>query len=1591
MKLNQYLQQREIGFARKTNRLKSTKGSETLVSNENGVNSFKNYPCKLSGQPRATFLVDFSTDRTKAASTHGDHSVRVSDIVSGKCTHVLVGHPRTPWCLAFHPSSNDILASGCLGGEVRIWDLLGGGSEIWQAPNNTVIASLTFHPTDHVLLFATSNCVYFWDWSEPEPFAVCKTNHEYERVRWLGFDPLGQYIYTGITNVSTLARDDPPNVVHMRDRTGHHPHSRLRNNWSRYQHLVERFHSYQQDRIRNREEDDIEPPPSALPHPLSPVQLDGINLARQYAAEVTASSANSRHGVVRPPHRNSPLPINFLWEIGEGEGQLSQPRDARNTNRYRALSEFRSRNWSPPPRPSSDDDDTLVDDEIERLNRSQLRHAEGGRARTRYSHRAPYHTRSDRSHRRLAILTEVLRRRGRNHDGSRITSTNVSVPSPRGITIVSRQSDTNRGLSAITTTSSTEFTPRFIDRLNHMNEEIQQVISSALDQPQTTSSSTPASISAPPSMFTAVPCVTPGFPPARITGLRASTAVSPSRLLSSSGIMSTSTSSSLSNSSSYPSRGVTSVARSIERSIINSCLSRPNPLGADPLRENINDNLIVRRQSGGETGNESPDLFNSTSTSSVIPSTGTDQTSVSVSSITTGTVSSSSILFVDQPLPAPVPHENASENTCSRTRPPLPSERQSSALSRIRRQLAACRNSRQRMLRQERFYLSRTPYPESLGNSTVTSGSQEPTSDTHSSRFPLSISATGTTPSSNTNSGGISSSTAATRPLLCPHSQSRTVVTDQTSQTTGAMNLPECSDQGTDVVGLDLHEETDVVSSEQDLEDLLMDDESETDNPNFFLYDSDTITDSSVTIDSPDEATPNEQDDYQSLEITNIVEMAGEDLPNHESMTNIGRDNPDCDQSVNSISSSTSSANNLQPVSALGETSVSVTSANNESSSSSDLASVSSLCQFVNHYNQSSPINITSSLTDTSTLTSDERSTMSSAPAAVSSTMDSEMHTHIISNIPSNTCPFSSSRAAPSESTDSSPRLSTIGLTPTSLSVSNTVVVSSTPADDPSTDNPVEEAPATSNNPSNSLTSLPNEESSPNNCPTHSVLRHHAYLANATARLERRISELDVRIGRSNSAITSSGLNHREDLASITARLERQVSELDQRINALRASFTERLRALHQDRDRILSMRGRLSSEPEAVLPTTTSTATPSVPVITITRPRDETRDLPTSSSSSFLSSTQPESVNRSGRSNHHMLESFLRGEPTPQSISSTANNIRSIHLPLDRGERPSEDESWHSLQQIHLHPHYSSSILDDTINRPNDALQAAINRAIAGAFMGTGENAVANNIVPQSHRIQWWDFRQYEVPDLTNSKSNVIVGMCKLHNDASCDISQDGTRLATFVPSHRGFPDDNILAVFSLETYNFAQCLYTKSFGPNAISVSISPRNEHVMIGLAAKRLSWVFTTHQLVAQVYNLNVPHAGEESMKHVTDVFHTCDSDVRTHVSVNSARWLPRMGEGIIYGTNRGDLVICRPCTSIITLKVVADEVGTSAASEIETGESGNPIRRNLMNFFLNDDSTAPQTLTAGTQTITRGIRRTAGTQTSSSSNQDITFL
>uniref|UniRef100_UPI00358F59E5 activating molecule in BECN1-regulated autophagy protein 1 isoform X1 n=2 Tax=Myxine glutinosa TaxID=7769 RepID=UPI00358F59E5 len=202
--------------------------------------------------------------------------------------------------------------------------------------------------------------------------------------------------------------------------------------------------------------------------------------------------------------------------------------------------------------------------------------------------------------------------------------------------------------------------------------------------------------------------------------------------------------------------------------------------------------------------------------------------------------------------------------------------------------------------------------------------------------------------------------------------------------------------------------------------------------------------------------------------------------------------------------------------------------------------------------------------------------------------------------------------------------------------------------------------------------------------------------------------------------------------------------------------------------------------------------------------------------------------------------------------------------------------------------------------------------RVFTGAVVGDGQSAVANNIADITYRLQWWNFTNYDLPEISNSKINVLVCKCKIYNDASCDISSDGRYLAAFVPgSHRDIADEGVLAIYSLAPHNLGEVLYQRRFGPNAISVSLSPVGRYILVGLASRRIILQPATEHMVAQVFRLQQPHAGDSSMRRVFDVVYPMPADQRRHVSINSARWLPDPGLGLAYGTNRGDLVICRP--------------------------------------------------------------------------------
>ncbi|XP_065201003.1 uncharacterized protein LOC135831999 isoform X2 [Planococcus citri] len=154
-------------------------------------------PCQISSY-RANFLIVFSPDGTKLASTNGDHNVYIIDIATCKVLNTLKGHKRTPWTVAFHPSNNNVLASGCLNGEVRVWNLNDDSFESWQSPGHTVIASVAFHPKFNILAIATFKDIYFWDWNTSIIFGQTSTESDEEKIRYIKFDSTGDKLITAI-------------------------------------------------------------------------------------------------------------------------------------------------------------------------------------------------------------------------------------------------------------------------------------------------------------------------------------------------------------------------------------------------------------------------------------------------------------------------------------------------------------------------------------------------------------------------------------------------------------------------------------------------------------------------------------------------------------------------------------------------------------------------------------------------------------------------------------------------------------------------------------------------------------------------------------------------------------------------------------------------------------------------------------------------------------------------------------------------------------------------------------------------------------------------------------------------------------------------------------------------------------------------------------------------------------------------------------------------------------------------------------------------------------------------------------------------
>lgn len=163
---------------------------QALVSwvEADSLRNFSAKYCALLPPPRSTIAAAFSSDGKRLASTHGDHTVKIMDCQTGSCLKVLSGHRRTPWVVRFHPIHSEILASGSLDHEVRLWDANSAaciGSHDFYRP----IASIAFHTQGEVIAVASGHKLFMWHYNNRRgessaPTFVLKTRRSLRAVHF---------------------------------------------------------------------------------------------------------------------------------------------------------------------------------------------------------------------------------------------------------------------------------------------------------------------------------------------------------------------------------------------------------------------------------------------------------------------------------------------------------------------------------------------------------------------------------------------------------------------------------------------------------------------------------------------------------------------------------------------------------------------------------------------------------------------------------------------------------------------------------------------------------------------------------------------------------------------------------------------------------------------------------------------------------------------------------------------------------------------------------------------------------------------------------------------------------------------------------------------------------------------------------------------------------------------------------------------------------------------------------------------------------------------------------------------------------------
>ncbi|XP_053675443.1 activating molecule in BECN1-regulated autophagy protein 1A-like [Anopheles nili] len=165
----------------------------------------------LASETESVFNIEQSHNGLLTATVQTNRSVNVFRTSSMQKVAKYPTGDRSVWTLAFHPSNENVIAFGTLGGSVSVYvdNRLVGTLE-----EPDPIGSLCFHPTQNYLLLTSMNEVIFWDWDND----ISYTTGMYSdcKCRFLHVTQDSRLI-TGITQTQThLLEGVGKNVEHVK-------------------------------------------------------------------------------------------------------------------------------------------------------------------------------------------------------------------------------------------------------------------------------------------------------------------------------------------------------------------------------------------------------------------------------------------------------------------------------------------------------------------------------------------------------------------------------------------------------------------------------------------------------------------------------------------------------------------------------------------------------------------------------------------------------------------------------------------------------------------------------------------------------------------------------------------------------------------------------------------------------------------------------------------------------------------------------------------------------------------------------------------------------------------------------------------------------------------------------------------------------------------------------------------------------------------------------------------------------------------------------------------------------------------------------